>query len=115
MSPNNKPEDSNAEAAVEQEMPFLSHLAELRDRLMRAVLAILVIFLFLVPFANDLYVFLAEPLMSKLPESSSMVAIDVASPFFTPFKLAMIAAIFPQLCTTPYMSRLNSKQPHGKS
>ena len=94
MSPNTPPEDPGLDPAVEQEMPFLAHLVELRDRLMRAVLGILVVFLALFPFANDIYSFLAEPLMRHLPTGTSMVAIDVASPFFTPFKLAMVAAIF---------------------
>ena len=93
MSQNTPPNPPGVDP-VEQEMPFLAHLVELRDRLMRAVLGILVVFLGLFPFANDIYSFLAEPLMRHLPENSSMVAIDVASPFFTPFKLAMVAAIF---------------------
>ncbi|GAB6039709.1 Sec-independent protein translocase subunit TatC [Endothiovibrio diazotrophicus] len=75
-------------------MPFLSHLVELRDRLMRAVLGVLAAFLLLFPFSNDLYTLLAAPLMRHLPANASMVAIDVASPFFTPFKLAMVAAVF---------------------
>lgn len=76
------------------ELPFVSHLIELRDRLLRVVLAIILIFLGLAPFANWLFSRLAGPLMSHLPEGSSMVAIDVASPFFTPFKLAMVVSIF---------------------
>ncbi len=89
MATTRPPEDE-----VDQEMPFLAHLAELRDRLLRAVLGILVAFIAVFPFANDLYSWIAEPLMSQLPENSSMVAIDVASPFFTPFKLAMVGSIF---------------------
>lgn len=76
------------------EMPFLSHLIELRDRLLRSVLAILIIFLGLFPFSEELYTFLASPLMAYLPEGSSMVAIEVATPFLTPLKLSLIAAIF---------------------
>jgi len=79
---------------VGQEQPFLSHLVELRDRLLRAVLAVLVLFLGLFPFANTIYVYVAGPLMAHLPEGSNMIAIDVASPFLTPFKLALVAAIF---------------------
>jgi sec-independent protein translocase protein TatC len=76
------------------EQPFLSHLVELRDRLMRMVLAILIIFLGLFPFGNDIYVFIADPLMRVLPEGTSMIATQVASPFLTPFKLALVSAVF---------------------
>ncbi len=76
------------------EQPFISHLVELRDRLMRMVLAVLVIFLGLFPFGNDIYVFIADPLMKVLPEGTSMIATQVASPFLTPFKLALVAAVF---------------------
>jgi sec-independent protein translocase protein TatC len=76
------------------ELPFVSHLIELRDRLLKVVLAVIVVFLGLAPFANWLFSRLAGPLTAHLPEGSSMVAIDVASPFFTPFKLAMVVAVF---------------------
>lgn len=76
------------------EQPFLSHLIELRDRLLKVVLSVLVIFLALASYANEIYSFLAGPLMQHLPENSTMIAIDVASPFFTPFKLALVVAIF---------------------
>jgi sec-independent protein translocase protein TatC len=74
--------------------PFLSHLVELRDRLLKAILSILLIFLPLSFYANDIYSFLAQPLLKHLPENSTMIAIDVASPFLTPFKLALVAAVF---------------------
>jgi sec-independent protein translocase protein TatC len=77
-----------------QEQPFISHLIELRDRLMRMVLAVLVIFLGLFPFGNDIYIFIADPLMKVLPEGTSMIATQVASPFLTPFKLALVSAVF---------------------
>jgi sec-independent protein translocase protein TatC len=77
-----------------QEQPFISHLIELRDRLMRMLLAVLVIFLALFPFGNDIYVFIADPLMKVLPEGTSMIATQVASPFLTPFKLALVTAVF---------------------
>lgn len=77
-----------------EEQPFISHLVELRDRLLRVVLVVIVIFLALTPFANWLFTQLSGPLTAHLPEGSSMVAIDVASPFFTPFKLAMVLSIF---------------------
>lgn len=74
--------------------PFLSHLVELRDRLLKAILAVLLIFLPLSFYANDIYSFLADPLLKHLPENSTMIAIDVASPFLTPFKLALVASVF---------------------
>ena len=76
------------------EQPFVQHLIELRDRLLRVVLVIVVIFLCLFPFANDLYSFLAEPLIHKLPQGSTMIATGVISPFLTPFKLALVASFF---------------------
>lgn len=78
----------------EQELPFISHLVELRNRLLKVVLSVLVVFLAMTPFANEIYSFLAKPLMQLLPENTSMVAIDVVSPFLTPFKLVLVAAIF---------------------
>jgi sec-independent protein translocase protein TatC len=77
----------------EREQSFLSHLVELRARLLRAVLAVLVAFVALIPFANRLYGLLADPLLKKLPAGTKMVAIDVASPFFAPVKLAFVVAI----------------------
>jgi len=72
---------------------LISHLVELRDRLLRGILAVLVIAVILLPFSNDLYHFLAEPLLRHLPESSTMIATEVASPFLTPFKLTLSTAI----------------------
>jgi len=86
--------DNKLQPEEGEEQPFVSHLIELRDRLLRVVLAVIVVFLGLVPFANWLFTRLAGPLMAHLPEGSSMVAIDVASPFFTPFKLALVVSIF---------------------
>ena len=83
-------EDADAE---QREQSFLSHLVELRARLLRAVLAVLGVFVCLVPFANRIYSVLAAPLLAKLPAGAQMVAIDVASPFFAPIKLAFFAAI----------------------
>lgn len=78
----------------ESEQPFLSHLIELRTRLLNIVLAVLLIFLCLAPFANEIYSYLSVPLLKHLPENSTMIAIDVASPFFTPFKLSLVCAGF---------------------
>jgi sec-independent protein translocase protein TatC len=74
--------------------PFLSHLIELRDRLLKAILSVLLVFLPLSFYANDIYSFLANPLLKHLPANSTMIAIDVASPFLTPFKLALVASVF---------------------
>jgi len=82
-----------SEAPQEQEQPLISHLVELRQRLMYSVLAILVIFLCLFYFANDLYIWLSTPLTALLPEGTSMIATDVTSPFFAPFKLTLVASI----------------------
>ena len=82
------------DADLDTPQPLVAHLTELRDRLLRAVLAILVAFICLFPFANEIYAFVAEPLQSLLPEGSSMIATEVASPFLTPFKLTLVLAIF---------------------
>ncbi len=74
--------------------PLISHLMELRNRLLRAVIAVALIFAGLVYFANDIYHFVAEPLTSHLPEGASMIATDVATPFFTPIKLTIVLSVF---------------------
>jgi sec-independent protein translocase protein TatC len=76
------------------EQPFVQHLIELRDRLLRVVLVVVLIFLGLFAFANDLYTFLAEPLLRHMPEGTSMIATEVASPFLTPFKLSLVLSVF---------------------
>jgi len=78
----------------DQPMPLVAHLTELRDRLLRALLAVLIIFIGLFAFANYIYSFVSEPLRELLPEGASMIATDVASPFLTPFKLTLVTAIF---------------------
>lgn len=75
-------------------MPLVAHLVELRDRLIRVLLAVLVMFVCLVPFSNEIYLFVAQPLMAHLPANASMIATEVTSPFLTPFKLTMVVAIF---------------------
>lgn len=79
---------------ISSEMPFVAHLIELRNRLLRVILAVGVILVALLPFANKLYALLAAPLLRHMPEGTSMIATEVASPFLTPFKLALITAIF---------------------
>lgn len=78
----------------EHAQPLLEHLAELRSRILRAVLAVLIVFFPLFYVANDLYAFVSAPLRAVLPEGSSMIATEVASPFLTPFKLALVMAFF---------------------
>lgn len=93
MSKTGDPQEQN-------QAPLIEHLIELRSRLMRAVIAILVIFLGLYAFANDIYLFVAEPLMALLPEGSQMIATEVASPFLAPFKLTLVVAVF---AAVPYV------------
>jgi sec-independent protein translocase protein TatC len=75
-----------------QETTFISHLLELRDRLLRAVGAVLLLFLVTAPFANTLYEYLAAPLMSVLPEGNTMISTEPHGPFFVPFKFAFAFA-----------------------
>lgn len=77
-----------------REQTFLEHLAELRNRLLRAIAAVLLVFIVLVPFAQEIYGWLAQPLLSRLPEGGQLVAIEVAGPFLTPIKLAFFVALF---------------------
>ena len=84
--------DRSAETAAEQGL--LSHLVELRGRLLRSVVAVLLVFAALFPFADTLYQLIATPLIERLPAGATMIAIDVVTPFFTPLKLAFFAAIF---------------------
>ena len=77
-----------------REKSFLSHLIELRNRLLKVIVFVLVIFLALAAYANEIYSLLAGPLLQHMPKNSSMIAIDVASPFFTPFKLVLILSAF---------------------
>lgn len=83
-----------SEDPVDQPLPLVAHLTELRDRLLRALLAVLVVFICLFPFANEIYGFVSQPLRALLPEGATMIATEVASPFLTPFKLTLVAAIF---------------------
>jgi sec-independent protein translocase protein TatC len=76
------------------DQPLIAHLIELRDRLIRILVVILIFFLGFIAFANDLYAYLAEPLQSLLPEGASMIATQVASPFLAPFKLALYLSVY---------------------
>ena len=75
------------------EAGFISHLIELRDRLLRIVIFLALIFAVIFPFANDVYNFLATPLLAHMPQGSSMIAVEVVSPFLTPLKMAMYASL----------------------
>jgi sec-independent protein translocase protein TatC len=87
------PEETKDEETKDEELSFLDHLVELRSRLLKSCLAVLLVLLVLLPFARKLYALLAAPLTAVLPAGSSMIAIDVASPFLTPFKLALLLAL----------------------
>lgn len=76
------------------EQPLITHLIELRTRLMRALAAILLVFLALIYFSNNIYDFVAQPLLSQLPAGTSMIATDVATPFITPIKLTLVVSFF---------------------
>lgn len=80
------------ENAPDAQESFISHLIEMRDRLLRSVVAIVLVFICLFPWANDLYTLLAQPLISKLPQGSQMIATGVVSTFFIPLKVAMMTA-----------------------
>ena len=79
---------------VHSEQPLIKHLFELRTTALRCIISIILITIILLPFANQIYSFIATPLIAKLPEGSSMIATEVASPFFAPFKLTLFCGIF---------------------
>ncbi|NKC00703.1 MAG: twin-arginine translocase subunit TatC [Pseudomonadales bacterium] len=91
---NNDERDPHDLEVDSNEQPFLDHLIELRARILRSFMVVVALFVPIYFFANDLYSFVAAPLMEALPEGSSMIATQVATPFITPFKLAIYAAIF---------------------
>ncbi|MDC9821894.1 Sec-independent protein translocase subunit TatC [Pectobacterium polonicum] len=80
--------------ADEDTQPLISHLIELRKRLLNSIICVLAVFVVLVFFANDIYQVVSAPLIEQLPAGASMIATDVASPFFTPIKLTMIVSVF---------------------
>ena len=73
---------------------LIAHLIELRSRVLKAIISVFVVFLCLVYFAQDLYVWLATPLQNALPDNAQMIATDVTSSFFAPFKLTMVLSFF---------------------
>ncbi|HIC40856.1 MAG TPA: twin-arginine translocase subunit TatC, partial [Piscirickettsiaceae bacterium] len=77
-----------------EEMTFVQHLVELRDKLLHSVLAILLVFVGIFPFANEVYGFIAAPIINVLPADTNIIAIGVISPFLTPLKMALIFAVY---------------------
>lgn len=86
--------DQDQQSQESGQLSLIGHLVELRDRILKCVIAMLVVFVSLIYFANDIYAFVAAPLVSVLPADTSMIAIDPTSPFFTPFKLTFYASMF---------------------
>jgi len=89
-----------ANESTDVELPLVAHLVELRSRLLRAIGSIAVAFSCLFYFANDIYAYVAAPLQKFLPESSTMIATEVASPFLTPFKLTLFVSV---LLAVPFL------------
>lgn len=92
--------NTKLQSSDEASAPLVEHLVELRSRVLRIVLSVLVVFLCLFYFANDIYAFISEPLRSILPEGGQMIATEVASPFLAPFKLTLFTAF---LVSVPYI------------
>jgi len=93
--------DKSADQAGDQaEQSLMDHLVELRDRLMHMVLAVLIVFIALFAFSEDIFTFAAEPLLKLMPEGTSMIATGVTSPFLVPFKLVLLLSV---LLTVPYL------------
>ncbi len=87
-------------AEDEKELTLIDHLVELRDRIMKSLIAVVVLFLALFYFANDIYTYVASPMISALPEGSTMIAVDPTSPFFAPFKLTFYVSL---MIAMPYV------------
>jgi sec-independent protein translocase protein TatC len=83
---------TDSQASVKQ--PLMAHLLELRNRLLWVFIVVLVVFAGLFPFSESLYLYISEPLRDFLPSTSTMIATEITSPFLTPFKLALVSAMF---------------------
>jgi sec-independent protein translocase protein TatC len=94
MSKSNSSETTEEQQEALDRQPFMAHLIEFRDRVLRIFISILVIFAGLFAFSQDLYLYVSEPIREFLPESSTMIATEVASPFLTPFKLTLVLSMF---------------------
>jgi len=94
-------EEHNASQDTDsKEQTLLDHLIELRDRLLHMVLAVLILFLALFPFSEQIFSVVAQPLLALMPEGTSMIATGVTSPFLVPFKLVLLLAV---LLAIPYL------------
>lgn len=93
-------EHNSGQAIDDTEQSLLDHLIELRDRLLHMVIAVLVLFLALFPFSEQIFTVVAEPLLALMPEGTSMIATSVTSPFLVPFKLVLLLAV---LLAVPYL------------
>ncbi|OZB14038.1 MAG: twin arginine-targeting protein translocase TatC [Marinobacter sp. 34-60-7] len=78
----------------QSDMPLIEHLLELRNRLLKMVLAVVICFAAIYPFANELYLLMSQPLRDLLPVGQTMIATDITAPFFAPLKLALVLAVF---------------------
>jgi len=87
------PQSENQNRESGAEATFLSHLIELRNRLFYAMLGVGAVCLALLPFANEVYAFIAQPLLAKMPQGTTMIATEVASPFMTPIKLVFLVSL----------------------
>jgi len=96
----NEPNQEDLQEPDEQEQTLMDHLVELRDRLLHMVLAILIVFVSLFAFSEDIFTIAAEPLLNLMPEGTSMIATGVTSPFLVPFKLVLLLSV---LLTIPYL------------
>ena len=86
--------ENNSDLPNEGNLTLIGHLVELRNRLLKSILAILVVFLSLVYFANDIYEIVSQPIRDQLPEGTGMIATDITSTFFAPFKLTLVVSFF---------------------
>jgi sec-independent protein translocase protein TatC len=94
MSSQQNSQNRSSDSRTQQEMPLIEHLLELRNRLLKMVLAVMICFAAIYPFANELYLWISEPLRALLPVGQTMIATDITSPFFAPLKLALVLAVF---------------------
>lgn len=95
-----EPDGKQQDEEVLAEAPLMSHLMELRDRLLRAVLSVLVVFLCMVYFAGPIFTAVAQPLLEQLPEGAKLIATEVAAPFLTPIKTTFFVAL---MVAVPYI------------
>ncbi|WP_163369373.1 twin-arginine translocase subunit TatC [Endozoicomonas acroporae] len=94
MSQQTSDDSQQTSKGQDKEQPLVQHLLELRGRILKSLVAVLVVFAGLFYFANDIYVYISEPLRASLPEGSTMIATEVASPFLAPFKLTIVLSLF---------------------